>query len=136
MHDDVGCHCDIESGTPITISAPRERVPSGRTRDGPAPAETAPAEAAGATAEAPAFAEGLDDPAIPLDDLRLRLRLVPLTVDELTALAEAWRANARDATLAVVEQSLAVRAADGAASEADVERRTALMEARGAIFER
>ncbi|MEE4120759.1 MAG: mechanosensitive ion channel domain-containing protein [Paracoccaceae bacterium] len=109
-------------------------APAEAPADVPAPAEAAPDESSGATAEAPAYPEGLGDPAIPLDELRLRL--VPLTVEELTALAEAWRANARDATLAVVEQSLAVRAADGAASEADVERRAALMEARGAIFER
>ncbi|RDC72570.1 mechanosensitive ion channel family protein [Rhodovulum sp. 12E13] len=119
---------------PVPSSLAQDAAPAEAPADAPAPAEAAPQEASDAPPEAPAYPEGLDDPAIPLDELRLRL--VPLTVDELTALAEAWRANARDATLAVVEQSLAVRAADGAASEADVERRAALMEARGAIFER
>ena len=91
------------------------------------PAETA-------EASSPAYPEGLDDPAIPLEELRLRL--VPLTVEELTALAKAWRTNARDATLAVVERSLALRDADDNATEAEIEARDALLATRAGIFDK
>ena len=82
----------------------------------------------------PGFPAGLADPAIALDELRLRL--VPLTVEELTALAEAWRANARDATLAVVERSLELREAGTPATGADKAAQADLLAARSAIFEK
>jgi small conductance mechanosensitive channel len=83
--------------------------------------------------EAP-YPDGLDNPAIPLDELRLRL--VPLTVEELTALAEAWRKNARDATLAVVERNLEMREIGGTEAEAQEAALADLLTARGAIFEK
>lgn len=87
-----------------------------------------------ATSESPPYSMGLDDPSIPLEDLRLRL--VPQTVDELTALAEAWRSNARDATLAVVERNLELREAGDDATEEQKAAYADLLEARGAIFEK
>lgn len=85
-------------------------------------------------AEETPYLDGLDDPAIPLDELRLRL--VPLTVEELTALAEAWRANAREATLAVVERNLELRETGGTEAEAHEAALADLLTARGAIFEK
>ncbi|WP_281967316.1 mechanosensitive ion channel family protein [Roseovarius nanhaiticus] len=81
-----------------------------------------------------AYLAGLDDPSIPLEELRLRL--VPLTVEELTTLADVWQANARDATLAVVERNLELRQADGDAADALQAARDDLVEARGEIFEK
>jgi len=107
---------------------------TGDAADAPAAETGTAAPAAEPAAEAPAYPDGLDDPAIPLEELRLRL--VPLTVEELTALAEAWRANARDATLAVVERSLALREAGDAATQAQQAAHAELLAARGAIFEK
>jgi small conductance mechanosensitive channel len=75
---------------------------------------TAPASDAGATdpaaatdaAEevAPPYPAGLDDPDIDL--LELQLRLIPLTVDQLGALAESWQAIVAAQTQAVVDETL------------------------------
>ncbi len=115
---------------PMSVSAQGETAgadaaPESASADGVAPP---PAD------EGPGFPAGLADPAIPLDELRLRL--VPLTVEELTALADAWRANARDATLAVVERSLELREAGTRATEADRAAHADLLDARSLIFEK
>ena len=115
---------------PMSVSAQGETAgadaaPESASADGVAPP---PAD------EGPGFPAGLADPAIPLDELRLRL--VPLTVEELTALADAWRANARDATLAVVERSLELREAGTRATEADRAAHADLLDARSLMFEK
>ena len=105
-----------------------------------APAEAPAAEAAAGDAEgeaapeAPPYPAGLDDPAIALEELQLRL--VPLTAEELAALAAAWQTHARAATEAAIEAQLAIRAAGDAATDAQREARAALLEERAAIFER
>ncbi|MBK1632284.1 small conductance mechanosensitive channel [Thiohalocapsa halophila] len=97
---------------------------------------TAEAATAGADARdtAPAYPAGLDDPTIELD--KLELRMIPLTADELAALAAVWQAQARAAAQAVVDQSLEVRAADGEEAEALRKERLELVEERGRIFEK
>ena len=123
------------AGLPVgTVAQEDPPQATGDAADAPA-AEPGTAEAtAEPAAEAPAYPAGLDDPAIPLEELRLRL--VPLTVEELTALAQAWRANARDATLALVERSLELREAGDAATQAQQAAHAELLAARGAIFEK
>jgi len=86
------------------------------------------------TGEASAYPSRLDDPAIGIDEFRLRL--LPLTADELKPLAEAWRDNARDATQAVVEQIVQIRDEGAEATEDQKQIRSALVEQRKATFDR
>lgn len=83
----------------------------------------------------PSYPPGLDDPAIDLEELQLRL--IPLTLDQLRPLASAWLALASDATQAAVDKSLEVRAlAEGPAQKALRGERLALLRERGDVFER
>ena len=120
----------------LILVAPMSVSAQGETAGADAASENASAEvvAPPPADEGPGFPAGLAVPAIQLDELRLRL--VPLTVEELTALADAWRANARDATLAVVERSLELREAGTRATEADRAAHADLLEARSLIFEK
>ncbi|MCF7985061.1 MAG: mechanosensitive ion channel family protein [Thiohalocapsa sp.] len=97
---------------------------------------TAEEPAVGADTEdaAPAYPAGLDDPAIALEVLELRL--VPLTADELAPLAAAWQDRARTAAQTVIDKSLEIRAADGTEAEALRAERLALVEERDRIFEK
>jgi len=83
---------------------------------------------------APAYPAGVDDPSIEMD--KLELRLIPLTADELAALAAAWQEQARAAAQAIVDKSLEIRAADGDAAEALRQERLELVEERDRIFEK
>ncbi len=83
---------------------------------------------------ATAYPAGLDDPSIDLEELQLRL--IPLTADQLGSLAAAWQEQARAATQAAVDKSLEIRAAEGSETEALREKRLALLEERGLIFEK
>ncbi|WP_372922572.1 mechanosensitive ion channel family protein, partial [Roseovarius sp.] len=94
----------------------------------------APDGAAQDAEEAPAYPSRLDDPGIGLAEFRLRL--LPLTVDELIPLAEAWRDQAKDATQAVVEQLVQIRDEGAEATEEQKQARGALVEQRKAIFDR
>lgn len=79
------------------------------------------------------YPQGLDDPDIDLEELRLRL--LPLTVEELIPLAQAWRDNARDATQVLVERTLQNRQAKAGTTGAEYQPRTGLLKKRKAIFE-
>jgi small conductance mechanosensitive channel len=80
----------------------------------------------------------LDDPSIELGELRLRL--VPLTVEELTVLAEAWQEHARAAAQEVTDISLVIRAAESADAEAEEmaaeEKLVELVKKREVVFEK
>lgn len=111
-------------------------VGAGIAQETPAPTpgqETAPASAPANEGAAP-YPGGLDDPAISLE--ALQLRLIPLTTEELGALAAAWQAHARAATQAVVDKSLEIRAADPAVTEPLRVERLSLLEDRGAVFDK
>jgi len=101
-------------------------------QDDAAPADDAAGESA--ALELPPHVIGLDDPTIPLEDLRLRL--VPLSAEELATLAEAWRANARDATLDVVDFTLDLRQKADDVTEAERETQVQLQETRADIFQK
>lgn len=79
------------------------------------------------------YPSALDDPGIALEVLQLRL--VPLTADELAALAASWQRRARTAAQAVIDKSLEIRAADGAETEALRKERLELVAERDRIFE-
>ena len=98
--------------------------------------DAAPAEEPAPEAEAPPYPAGLDDPSIPLEELQLRV--LPLTADELGALALAWQQNVRTLTEEAVEAQLAARAAEAGSAEAEArtEERQALLEQRGEAFEK
>ena len=96
-----------------------------------------------AQAEGPAYPPGLEDPSMPLEVFRLRL--VPLTVDQLEPLATAWRDKLRTAAQTAVEQTVQSRekgagdaAGDGTASATGEqhEKRAELIKQRKAISER
>jgi len=80
----------------------------------------------------------LDDPSIELGELRLRL--VPLTVEELKVLAKAWQGHARSAAQEVTDISLAIRAAESAGAvaeeEAAEEKLVELVKNREVVFEK
>jgi small conductance mechanosensitive channel len=98
-------------------------------------AQTAESDAAAPQAtDPPTYPSRLDDPDIGLDEFRLRL--LPLTADELEPLAEAWRDRAKDATQAVVEQMVEIRDEGSDATEAQKQVRSTLVDQRKAIFDR
>jgi hypothetical protein len=93
-----------------------------------APAEPAPASEATAEATAPEpaaepepespppFAPVLVDPAIPPEELTLRL--IPLTRDDLAALAAEWLGIVKAKTQEVVDEQVMVATTEGAAEDA------------------
>ncbi|MCB1373329.1 MAG: hypothetical protein KDJ78_04005, partial [Rhodobacteraceae bacterium] len=99
-------------------------------------ATEAPAEPeAGAPAEAPpALAAHLSDPAIPVEELALRL--IPLTSDDLAALSEKWLALAKAKTEEVVEQQVLIANAEGNVEDDAREQLSQLNEERSALFEK
>jgi len=100
-------------------------------------AQEAPAEEPAAVAaqdKAPPYPAGLDDPSIELDELELRL--IPLTLDQLSALAAAWQDQSRGAMQAIVDKVLEIRAADEAEAEALRKERLALLEERNSVFDK
>lgn len=99
----------------------------------PVLAQEAAADAAAEEPEAPAYPDGLDDPAMALDELRLRL--IPLTVTELEALAAAWQGIAQDQTQGVSDQQIAILRAEGEEADTLRMRLTEMMERRGLVFE-
>jgi small conductance mechanosensitive channel len=77
----------------------------------------------------------LDDPSIELE--QLRLRVIPLTLDEVEPLAETWQRLARDAAQAVVDKTLEIReAGDDPAHDTLRDERFELLETRAKTFER
>jgi len=98
-------------------------------------AQTAESDAAAPQAtDPPTYPSRLDDPDIGLDEFRLRL--LPLTADELEPLAEAWRDRAKDATQAVVEKMVEIRDEGSDATETQKQVRSTLVDQRKAIFDR
>lgn len=87
-----------------------------------------------APSDAPAYPAGLDDPDIALEELKFRL--LPLTVDQLASLAQAWRDNAQAITQEVVDLTLRVRVASPEAVDSLKQQRALLMEERKALFEK
>ena len=97
-------------------------------------AQEAAASDASTEQSASTYPAGLDDPAIDRD--QLRLRLIPLTLDDLRPLAEAWQGLARTAAQAVVDKSLEVRAAPEAEAEQLRQERVQLVVQRDGIFDK
>ncbi|MFO7759713.1 MAG: mechanosensitive ion channel family protein [Roseovarius sp.] len=89
---------------------------------------------ASASTDAPTYPPRLDDPDIGLSEFRLRL--LPLTADELQPLAEAWRDRAKDATQAVVEQIVEIREDGSEATEEQKQARNRLVDQRKDMFDR
>jgi small conductance mechanosensitive channel len=106
----------------------------------PAEPEPAPESAPEAPVEAPAeaappLAAALTDPAIAADELNLLL--IPLTVDQLAALAGEWLAIVQAKTQEVVEAQIRInRTAAESVEQAARDRLTALTEERRALFDR
>ncbi|RBI87732.1 mechanosensitive ion channel family protein [Rhodosalinus halophilus] len=86
------------------------------------------------SAEAEPYPPLLAQRSISLPDLQLRL--VPLTVDQLSALAAAWQDHARAATQDVVDKSIEIRAADSANAEPLRAERLILLEERATVFDK
>ena len=85
------------------------------------PAVEAPAPAVTATrGDSSSLPDAVTNPAISLEELEIRL--VPLTRDELAALAEVWRDIVKAKATEAMEEQLAVHAAEGTAADAARER--------------
>jgi small conductance mechanosensitive channel len=80
------------------------------------------------------YPAGLDELSISLEELRLRL--IPLTAEQLGPLAAAWQEHARAATQAVIDKSLETRASENAGAEALRKERLALLDERRSIFDK
>ena len=99
------------------------------------PAVEAPAPAVTATrVDSSSLPDAVTNPAISLEELEIRL--VPLTRDELAALAEVWRDIVKAKTTEAMEDQLAVKAAEGAAADAARERLIERATERKDIFDR
>jgi len=99
------------------------------------PAVEAPAPAVTATrGGSSSLPDAVTNPAISLEELEIRL--VPLTRDELAALAEVWRDIVRTKTTEAMEGQLAVNAAKGAAADAARKRLVERTTERKDIFDR
>jgi small conductance mechanosensitive channel len=122
----------------ITSPAAAQLLPPELAAPGePEPAPEAPAaDAAEAPAEAtPPLAAALTDPAISADELNLLL--IPLTVDQLAALAGEWLTIVQAKTQEVVEQQIRInRTAAESVEQAARDQLTALTEERRALFDR
>jgi small conductance mechanosensitive channel len=112
----------------------------------PAPAEPAPASEPAAEAPAPEpaaepeaeapppFAPVLVDPAIPPDELTLRL--IPLTRDDLAALAAEWLGIVKAKTQEVVDEQVMVATTEGAAEDAARTRLGELLDERRVLTQK
>ncbi|MFD0980489.1 mechanosensitive ion channel family protein [Tropicimonas aquimaris] len=102
-----------------TATAPPAEAPA---------AEEAPAE------EPPSYPEELTSLTMDLEEFELRL--LPLTADQLTALAETWQGIVQEQTSAVVEATIASRTGGKEATEADINSIVELNDVRGNGFDR
>lgn len=102
----------------------------------PALAQNTPAVPADATGESTAAAPASlsDDLDMPLE--QFRLRLIPLTVDQLGILADQWLGIVQNETQAVVEQQIELNAAGTPAPQDLVNQLTKLRETRSKHFEK
>jgi small conductance mechanosensitive channel len=122
----------ITSPAAAQIAPPEAAAPAE-----PEPAPEAPAsDPAEAPAEtAPPLAAALTDPAVSADELSLLL--IPLTVDQLAALAGEWLTIVQAKTQEVVEQQIRInRTAAESVEQAARDQLTALTEERRALFDR
>ncbi|MEE4189147.1 MAG: mechanosensitive ion channel family protein [Roseobacter sp.] len=92
------------------------------------------ADAASADDSSPAYPAGLDDPAIDLAELTMRL--IPLTVKQLGPLADAWQNIVAEQTQAVVDETLRVSRLPEDQKEAGREQVVELTERRDEGFDR
>jgi small conductance mechanosensitive channel len=102
-----------------------------------APADAAAEEGAaeeGAAEEAPTFADELLDPATELEIFQLRL--IPLTLEELSALAAEWQGITKDLTERVVEATIVAQRKGADATAEELERVVDLTQQRRAGFDR
>jgi small conductance mechanosensitive channel len=83
--------------------------------------------------ESPKLPEAVTNPSISREELDIRL--VPLTRQELAALAEVWRDILKRTATETMEDQLAVRAVDGAAADAARERMVERGKKRRDIYE-
>lgn len=92
-------------------------------------------DAASAPAQsAPIFSSKVTDPQVKLDDLELLM--VPMTVDELKALAGKWLDIVKSKTEQVVDAQIAVSKANGGAKSSQRETLTKLYAERNYLFDR
>ena len=119
------CGWLLDAGTALAqMPAPEEAA-----AEAPAEPEPAPEE------KGPTFPKELADPAIETDTLTLRL--IPLTADQLGALAGEWLGIVQQATEQVVDQQITISGTEAdAVEESARERLTELTEARGALFDK
>jgi small conductance mechanosensitive channel len=112
--------CTLLLGSFLTVIPPQTSLAQ--------EAATAPADSA------PVFSSKVTDPQVKLDDLELLL--VPMTLDELKALAGKWLEIVKAKTEQVVDAQIAVSKARGAAKKAQRKEVTKLYGERNYLFDR
>jgi len=127
----------LMAAMPMTAlaQAPASEAPATEAENA---AAAEPAAEDAAADEGPSYPEELANPGIPLE--ALQLLVIPLTVDELTGLADAWLANVKRQTGAVVDRQVDILEATEAeqedAAQSARERMTELMQQRNEAFQR
>ncbi len=101
-----------------------------------APAQAAPVETAeeAAAEEGPVLAPRLTDPSVPMEEFVLQL--IPLTGDELAALADEWLAITKAATTDLIQLQIGAISPDEAVAEAARAELPEATEARNELFAR
>ncbi|WP_226925628.1 MULTISPECIES: mechanosensitive ion channel family protein [unclassified Meridianimarinicoccus] len=118
---------------PAFAQTPPAAAGADESAEAPAEGDAAAAEEAPAE-EGPSYPEGLDSTGIPLDELKLLV--IPLTADQLQALAETWLEIVQRQTQAVVDQQVVILQAEGDATEDMRDRLTSMSDQRGEAFAR
>lgn len=85
-------------------------------------------------ADAPSLPAGMASMGMDLEEFELRL--IPLTTDQLSALAANWQTIVQDQTQAVIDATIAGRQKPNGPTQQDLDLAVALSETRGAGFER
>jgi small conductance mechanosensitive channel len=116
-----------------SVGIPSVQVSAQEATEEPAADVLAPAVTA-TRGDSSSLSDAVTNPAISLEELGIRL--MPLTRDELAALAEVWRNIVKGKTRETMEDQLAVTAADGAAADVASERLIEHAEELSDIFDR
>ncbi|MEM6889110.1 MAG: mechanosensitive ion channel family protein [Pseudomonadota bacterium] len=117
----------------FSVSAQQTTPPADPAREETDAAADAPSADSQEEEAGPEFPAGLDSPEMGIEEFELRL--IPLTVGELSALAARWQEIVRAQTDAVVEATIAADQKQGGPSQEELDAIVALTEIRGAGFE-
>ena len=111
----------LATGLPAPLSAQEQSEPQANSTENIGEDETP-------------FPIGFDDLSVDLEEFKLKL--IPLTKDELSPLAVRWQEIVREKTKVVIEATVATKNKDDGPSQADTDRIQRLTEDRNKAFKR